>query len=117
MQGRKATLIAERFDRVAGFPSYRLKLLSSCPNAAVRHAAAGEGRDLWDGGQGASFLSTQNSCYRLPTPGRKLSRFCHIAVRNRIGPPLRLGVLRENLKPFAHRDAFIDGLKKAGVPE
>ena len=28
----------------------------------------------------------------------------YIAVRNRIGPPLRLGVLRENLKSFAHRD-------------
>ena len=41
----------------------------------------------------------------------------YIAVRNRIGPPLRLGVLRENLKPFAHRDTFIAGLQKAGVPE
>ena len=41
----------------------------------------------------------------------------YIAVRNRIGPPLRLGVLRENLKPFAHRDVFIEGLQKAGVAE
>ena len=41
----------------------------------------------------------------------------YIAVRNRIGPTLRLGVLRENLKPFAHRDIFIEGLKKLGVPE
>ncbi len=40
-----------------------------------------------------------------------------IAARNRIGPPIRLRVLRENLKAFAHRDVFIDGLKKAGVPE
>lgn len=40
-----------------------------------------------------------------------------IAVRNRIGPPLRLSVLRANLGKFAHRDIFIDGLKKAGIPE
>jgi hypothetical protein len=26
-------------------------------------------------------------------------------------------VLRENLKLFAHRDIFIAGLEKAGVPE
>jgi len=32
----------------------------------------------------------------------------YVAVRNRIGPPLRLGVLRENLRRFAHRDIFID---------
>jgi TolB-like protein len=41
----------------------------------------------------------------------------YIAVRNRIGPPLRLGVLRENLKPFAHREIFIEGLRKLGIPE
>jgi adenylate cyclase len=41
----------------------------------------------------------------------------YIAVRNRIGPPLRLEVLRENLKSFAHRDVFIAGMQKAGVPE
>jgi adenylate cyclase len=40
-----------------------------------------------------------------------------IAVRNRIGPPLRLSVLRQNLRNFAHRDVFIEGLAKAGVPE
>jgi adenylate cyclase len=40
-----------------------------------------------------------------------------IAARNRIGPPLHLGVLRQNLSKFAHRDVFIEGLKKAGVPE
>jgi adenylate cyclase len=40
-----------------------------------------------------------------------------IAVRNRIGPPLRLSVLRQNLAKFAHRDIFVEGLKKAGVPE
>jgi adenylate cyclase len=40
-----------------------------------------------------------------------------IAVRNRIGPPLRLRVLRENLRNFAHREVFIEGLQKAGVPE
>jgi adenylate cyclase len=40
-----------------------------------------------------------------------------VAVRNRIGPPLRLSVLRENLARFAHRDVFVEGLRKAGVPE
>ena len=40
-----------------------------------------------------------------------------IAARNRIGPPLRPGVLRRNLGRFAHRDVFIEGLEKAGVPE
>jgi adenylate cyclase len=40
-----------------------------------------------------------------------------IAARNRIGPPLHLGVLRRNLGKFAHRDVFIEGLRKAGVPE
>jgi TolB-like protein/Tfp pilus assembly protein PilF len=40
-----------------------------------------------------------------------------IAVRNRMQPPLRLGLLRRNLAAFAHRDVFIEGLKKAGVPE
>jgi adenylate cyclase len=41
----------------------------------------------------------------------------YLAVRNRMDPPLRLAVLRENLKLFAHRDIFIEGLQKAGVPE
>jgi TolB-like protein/tetratricopeptide (TPR) repeat protein len=41
----------------------------------------------------------------------------YIATRNRIGPPLRLSVLRDNLRPFAHCDVFIAGMKKAGVPE
>lgn len=40
-----------------------------------------------------------------------------IAIRNRIGPPLTLGVLRQNLGRFAHCDVFVDGLRKAGVPE
>jgi adenylate cyclase len=41
----------------------------------------------------------------------------YLAVRNRMDPSLRLAVLRENLKLFAHRDIFIEGLEKAGVPE
>ena len=41
----------------------------------------------------------------------------YIARRNAIGPALRLSVLRENLQPFAHREVFIEGLRKAGVPE
>jgi len=40
-----------------------------------------------------------------------------IERRNRVGPPLRTGVLRRNLAPFAHCDVFVDGLLKAGVPE
>jgi adenylate cyclase len=40
-----------------------------------------------------------------------------IAVRNKIGPPLRLSVLRKNLAKFAHCDVFVAGLRKAGVPE
>lgn len=40
-----------------------------------------------------------------------------IAARARVGPPLRLSVLRENLGKFAHCDVFVEGLKKAGVPE
>lgn len=40
-----------------------------------------------------------------------------IARRNRVGPPLRTGVLRENLREFAHRDVFLEGLLKAGVPD
>lgn len=40
-----------------------------------------------------------------------------VARRNRIGPPLRLSVLRANLANFAHRDVFVEGLAKAGVPE
>jgi adenylate cyclase len=40
-----------------------------------------------------------------------------IAARNRVGPPLRLGVLRQNLGKFAHCDVFLEGLRKAGVRE
>ena len=41
----------------------------------------------------------------------------YTAIRNRIGPPLRLSVLRRNLGGFAHCDVFVEGLKKAGIPE
>ncbi len=41
----------------------------------------------------------------------------YIATRNRIGPPLHLSVLRQNLQHFAHRDVFVEGMRKAGVPE
>ncbi|TCR64802.1 adenylate/guanylate cyclase domain-containing protein [Bosea sp. BK604] len=40
-----------------------------------------------------------------------------IAARSRVGPPLHLSVLRQNLGKFAHCDVFVEGLKKAGVPE
>ena len=41
-----------------------------------------------------------------------------LAVRNRLGAPqMRLGFVRRTLKPFAHCDTFVEGLRKAGVPE
>ncbi|RDI59896.1 adenylate/guanylate cyclase domain-containing protein [Microvirga subterranea] len=40
-----------------------------------------------------------------------------IALRNRVAPPIRLSVLRRNLGRFAHCEVFVDGLRKAGVPE
>jgi adenylate cyclase len=40
------------------------------------------------------------------------------AARDRLGPlPLRLGFVRETLKDFAHAAVFVEGLRKAGVPE
>jgi len=40
-----------------------------------------------------------------------------IAARNRVGPEIRISVLRRNLGGFAHAPIFIEGLEKAGVPE
>ena len=40
-----------------------------------------------------------------------------VARRNKVGPPLRVGVLRSNLRGFAHCDVFVEGLIKAGIPE
>lgn len=40
-----------------------------------------------------------------------------LARRNRVGPPLRVSVLRNNLRRFAHGEIFAEGLAKAGVPE
>jgi adenylate cyclase len=40
-----------------------------------------------------------------------------IARRNQVGPPLRAGIVRYNLRAFAHCDVFVEGLLKAGVPE
>ncbi|MGF1629529.1 MAG: tetratricopeptide repeat protein [Kiloniellaceae bacterium] len=40
-----------------------------------------------------------------------------LAVRSHMSPPLRLGLVRQHLSTFAHRDVFLEGLKKAGVPE
>jgi TolB-like protein len=41
----------------------------------------------------------------------------YITARNRVGPPVRLSLIRHNLRHFAHRDVFVEGLRKAGVPE
>ena len=38
-------------------------------------------------------------------------------ARTRTGPPSRLSVLRQNLGKFAHCGVFVEGLRKAGVPE
>jgi len=40
-----------------------------------------------------------------------------IEARNRVGPPIRIGELRQALAGFAHCDTFVEGLVKAGVPE
>ncbi|WP_237213707.1 tetratricopeptide repeat protein [Falsiroseomonas oryziterrae] len=40
-----------------------------------------------------------------------------VAARERVGPPLTIGLLRRNLDGFAHCDVFIEGLVKAGIPE
>jgi adenylate cyclase len=41
----------------------------------------------------------------------------YIAARNRMGPPIHVGLLRRNLAGFAHAGVFVEGLVKAGVPE
>lgn len=40
-----------------------------------------------------------------------------IAARNRVGPPMRIAVLRRNLQGYAHCEVFVEGLVLAGVPE
>ena len=40
-----------------------------------------------------------------------------LARRNQVGPPLHAGIVRYNLRAFAHCDVFVEGLLKAGVPE
>ncbi len=40
-----------------------------------------------------------------------------VARRNKVGPPLSVGVLRNNLRCFAHCEVFVEGLIKAGIPE
>ncbi|MGO4571878.1 tetratricopeptide repeat protein [Microvirga sp. 2TAF3] len=40
-----------------------------------------------------------------------------IVASNRVGPPLRLSEVRAVLNKFAHRDVFVEGLRKAGIPE
>jgi TolB-like protein/Tfp pilus assembly protein PilF len=40
-----------------------------------------------------------------------------IEARNKVGPPIRVSVLRRNLNGFAHCGVFVEGLVKAGVPE
>jgi adenylate cyclase len=40
-----------------------------------------------------------------------------MAVRERLGPPLRIAVIRRVLGNFAHSATFVEGLEKAGVPE
>ncbi|WP_395710958.1 hypothetical protein [Reyranella sp.] len=40
-----------------------------------------------------------------------------LARRNRVGPPLRVSVLRHSLRHFAHGEVFAEGLAKAGGPD
>lgn len=63
----------------------------------------------------SGHLNTLISCCGHLGLGDEAKEF--IARRNRIGPPLRLSVLRANLANFAHCDVFVEGLAKAGVPE
>lgn len=49
--------------------------------------------------------------------GRRDEAAEFLARRNRVGPPLRVSVLRHNLRHFAHCEVFAEGLEKAGVPE
>ena len=39
------------------------------------------------------------------------------ARRNAVGLPLRVGMLHQNLRAFAHAEVFVEGLIKAGVKE
>jgi adenylate cyclase len=41
----------------------------------------------------------------------------HIHQRNQIGPPITVSRLRANLRDHAHCELFIEGLKRAGVPD
>lgn len=40
-----------------------------------------------------------------------------IAASNRLGPPLNQSSIRRGLARFAHCEVFVEGLRKAGVPE
>lgn len=40
-----------------------------------------------------------------------------MAARNKVGPAICVSVLAKNLATYAHKDVFIEGLRKAGVPE
>ncbi len=41
-----------------------------------------------------------------------------IAIRSRMGPDMRLSVLRQHIPArFANRDILLEGMRKAGVPE
>jgi adenylate cyclase len=49
--------------------------------------------------------------------GRMQEAQAFMAARARLGPPLRIGVIRRVLANFAHCATFVEGLEKAGVPE
>jgi adenylate cyclase len=40
-----------------------------------------------------------------------------LAIRSRMKPPLRISMARHHLDKFAHCEIFLDGLRKAGVPD
>lgn len=40
-----------------------------------------------------------------------------LAIRDRMTPSLRLGLVRQHMDRFAHREVFIEGLRKAGIPD
>ncbi len=78
---------------------------------ALPHLRASVAADAEFAGHYNALISCCGHLGRLDEAAGWLER------RNRVGPPLRVGTLRHNLRNFAHRDIFAEGLLKAGVPE
>jgi hypothetical protein len=64
----------------------------------------------------AAALPNRDSFW-LPIVAFREEAAAGLARRNAVGPPLRVGMLRQNLRAFAHAEVFVEGLIKAGVEE